>query len=264
MVCRFCGKEIEEGSVICNHCAKPVVNAYKNLTKDEYERLNEKDESIKNAKVINNQTLNNVSSPNENNSIRRKVLYVLSIILMVIGVILKEILRNDYLQYISYIIAGIGLVGLLKFKPVKNVKQKNLTPEEIEKNEIKLQEKREKSNRNSIIYAKISLWCNGIALIPTPFLVFCTFNAIGNVFAKSYVINIPEYYYEIAFLIAIPCIILQLIGICLGIVSNEIYHRNKISNIAVLVSVLIVLGWGAFLSIAFLAAMESCITSCPG
>ena len=32
MICRFCGKEIEEGSQICNHCAKPVIGLFSSET----------------------------------------------------------------------------------------------------------------------------------------------------------------------------------------------------------------------------------------
>lgn len=35
MICKFCGKEIEEGSPICNHCAKPVPSVYNECANQE-------------------------------------------------------------------------------------------------------------------------------------------------------------------------------------------------------------------------------------
>jgi hypothetical protein len=155
MICRFCGKEIEEESLICNYCAKPVI-------------------------------------------------------------------RNENRENIE-------------------------SPEEIEK--------REKNNIKSIKYAKISLWCNGIAIILTLIWGFCVFNTFLQVcgvkiLVKNYAIDIPDNSFRIVLVMWLPYLILLLVGIFLGIASNIIYNKNKISKVALVISFLIFIVISVFVCIA--------------
>lgn len=156
MICRFCGKEIEEGSPICNHCAKPVPSVYNECANQEEVTLKEK--------------------------------------------------------------------------------------------ELEQQNKLDKSNKESIRYAKYSLWFNGISYIPAVLCGFCHFNYIKKISFKilgenptDYCMYIPDFIYQFVAVITVPLAICILCGIICGIISVCICNKNKISKVAITMTIVTIL-----------------------
>ena len=144
MICKFCGKEIEEGSPICNHCAKPVVNEYRKFVKEDYVAPNYDEYHIENDRVSENTSSN---KDDEKNPASKKFLYVLSIALMVIAAVLTRFADNYLFSFIGMLILAAGLILFFRVKPVKKVKDRVLTPEEIAQIELKWQEVKEKQQK---------------------------------------------------------------------------------------------------------------------
>lgn len=276
MICRFCGKKIDDNSTICKYCANPVVNEYKEITKSDLENLNN-DKNIKNETEDYKQQMSNEISKQETNntsSTWKKVLGIFSIVLIVGGYLFLRTSETEY-HILGMITVVLGILGFVKYY-VPNmsnrinigkyeIQQKEESPEEIARRQAELQAKREKSNKKSISYAKISLWLNGIAGIVVLLCEFIFILGIDEVFGNNRIgVEIPEKVYLACIFLSIPAMICHLTGLIYGLASNDMYNKNKISKVAGVISVIMIVSQVGIIFLIMLYFFGSCISSCPG
>jgi cation transport ATPase len=237
MICRFCGKEIEEGSVICNHCAKPVI----------------KEDTIKATSNNQEQANNEKQKPKKNYD------YLINSILVVCFAI-GYFLRSEY-STVSYVLMSIGIIGVIRMivsaspkTTAKPIEDRVLTPEE-EQQKIKMQEelekKREISNLKSIKNAKISLYLNGFVIMMISVLA---------IFYYAGFILRPIDYLNFSIIVAI----VYLIGIGYSVMAVDKYNKNKISKVAGSISLgIFIVVTGTIAIMAFIWVVD-CFRGCPG
>lgn len=128
MICKFCGKEIEEGSTICNHCAKPVIESFQSQGQTQN---NNQDNPIKEAKNKNVIKEINETEFNELKQNNRKVLYfsIGAIATFIITFFLTGIVGNviENPKIVDFVLKfgwGISIVFLVMAFANNNKKQK--------------------------------------------------------------------------------------------------------------------------------------------
>ena len=245
MICRFCGEEIEEGSLICNHCAKPVIEE-KNKDGNSQQKITEKGEKQnKNKRELNN------------------ILFVLSIFLLIIGYWFSH--YGNY-PIIGMIILALGIIGVAKFyipsKTIINQSNSNNileSEEEIRKSQIKMEKQKEEDNNNSIKLAIISLCANSIAIVMFIILDLAIFKVMF-VDLKLFID------FELLVKFASIGIFSFVVGLVCSISAKCTYNKNKVSKVAMGVTLIIIIiqfiVGGCFLW-GVLKFCIDCIDSCP-